>query len=570
MSGPATFFQLLGGIALLLWGLQTVQSGMTRAYGSSMRVLLSRLMSRRLGGFAAGLVATVVLQSSTATALLVSSLAGQGMLQGTGGIAAMLGADVGSALVAQIFTLGLIGIAPLLAVVGVVMYMSFRRDWGRYSGRAIVGLAIILFALGLITDSTRPLRESELATMLLSSFADDPILALLAGFFLTWLAHSSLAPVLLVGALVGGELIGLELGLVFILGINVGNAMPAIVYTWRKSPLVRRIPLANLMFRTTGAVLAMPLIAQLSGIATSISDVPLQQVINTHLLYNLLLVAVFLPFVGRIERLMRRLMPDPAATGKIPSQPHHLDPEALANPPAAVLLAEEDTLTMSRWIRQILRDIQRAERLADRGLIEDVRVKEEIVNDFYRLIVAYLPELNSAEMGPEESRRSVETLSFVHNLENIGDVVKSSMCDRILRMIGSGVRLPPSERGMLDKMYREISSNLKLAVEVYQHGGVEDARDLLSRKIKLATHEQRVTSGHLHSLPASSNRIVEASSYFLDTMGDLKRINSYLSTVAYPIVDKAGLLRQSRLRSEPRDERDRQAQDGDREGGRQQ
>ena len=254
IEGTHFLVGLLGAAALLIWGLRMVRTGILRAYGGSLRRRLGRSMSNRLAAFAAGLGITLLLQSSTATVLMAGSFASRGLVDTAAALAIMLGADVGTPLVAQLFSSLLGFLSPLLVLAGVVAFHASKASRPRDLGR-------VLLALHMISATAEPIRQSPMMTELLGALAGEPLLAALLAALLTVLSTSSLAVVLMVIAFAAGGLVGLPLALALILGANLGSAVTPLIATLTASSEERRVPLGNFIFRLSGVVVVLPLLA---------------------------------------------------------------------------------------------------------------------------------------------------------------------------------------------------------------------------------------------------------------------------------------------------------------------
>lgn len=325
-------------MALLLWGMRMVRTGVTRAYGGDLRRVLGRYLGGRFQAFAAGLGITAVLQSSTATCLMTASFAGQGLVGAAAALAIMLGADVGTSLVAQIFSLDISWLSPILIVAGSVLFHAGRDKRTRNLGRIGLGLGLMLLALGLIVGASAPLRESDALRGVVAALSGEPVLAVLIAALLTWLAHSSLATILLIVSFVGAGVATLDLAFALVLGANLGGALPALTATLRGAPAGRRVAIGNAIFKFAGVALALPFLAELGPWIAAFEADALRQVVNFHTAFNLALAALFIGLTGVVGRLAARLAPD-VERAEDPAAPRYLDPSALGEPSVALASA---------------------------------------------------------------------------------------------------------------------------------------------------------------------------------------------------------------------------------------
>ncbi|MFY8088059.1 MAG: Na/Pi cotransporter family protein, partial [Rubrivivax sp.] len=234
---------LLAAIALLVWGTHIVRKGVLRMFGDTLRQVIARSVGNRVQALAAGLAVTGLVQSSTATCLIVSSFVGRGLMVTGAALAVMLGADVGTAMMVVVFSFDLSWLSPLLIFLGVVMFISRENTAVGRLGRVIIGLGLITLALHLIGEATRPLVESPAVRQLLSALPSDVWLDILVGAVLTVLSYSSLAIVLLVSTLAGSGVFPLSVALGLVLGANIGSGLLAVLSTMNANVATRRLPL---------------------------------------------------------------------------------------------------------------------------------------------------------------------------------------------------------------------------------------------------------------------------------------------------------------------------------------
>ena len=251
---------LLAAVALLIWGTHLVRTGILRVFGANLRQLISRSVSTRLTAVLSGIGVTALVQSSTATALIVSSFVGQGLVGLPAALAVMLGADVGTSVMAVVFAMDLSWLSPLFIFIGVVLFISRQDTTVGRVGRVLIGLGLMLLALRLITDSTMVLMQSPTVRTLLEALTSDLLLELFTGAVLAVVSYSSLATVLLTATLAGSGGIPVEVALGLVLGANLGSGLLAVLTTLKSNVQTRQVPLGNLVFKIVGVLIMMPLV----------------------------------------------------------------------------------------------------------------------------------------------------------------------------------------------------------------------------------------------------------------------------------------------------------------------
>ena len=553
MEGSELFVTLMGGVALLLWSVRMVRTGMTRAFGASLRSLLGKACSNRAKGFAVGVGITGLLQSATATALLLASFASRKLIALPLALAIMLGADVGTALVAQVYSIDIKWIWAALLFSGVVLFNASEKDHIRGGGRILIGFGLMLLGLTIIGQVSGQLRDSPILHLILSSLGSErvPLLAVLTGAAMTWLAHSSLAMVLFVMSLAGGGAIDAKLAVALILGANLGGAIVPFAALSGSAVAARRVVLGNLILRAGCVVLALPFVGLLALTIAKLSPEPARLAVNFHLAFNLALALVALPLLGLLAQLVTRLLPEPVSNVADRRTPRHLDPSVLDTPSEALACAMRETLAMGDIVLDMLKRALAAIEGNDMKAVKDVEKADNDVDALHEAIKLYLIRASKADMGQEDSRRYVEILTFTTNLEHIGDIIDKNLMELAAKKIKKRYAFSPEGWAELRIFHGRVLEHMRLALNVFATRDVVLARRLLREKTTMRTAEFEATDKHFARLKEGRAQSIETSSIHLDIVRDLKRINSHLTSVAYPILEAAGELAQSRLRDAP-------------------
>jgi len=534
-------------VALLLWGMRMVRTGVTRAYGSGLRHVLGRYLGGRFQAFAAGLGITAVLQSSTATCLMTASFAGQGLVGAAAALAIMLGADVGTSLVAQIFSLDVSWLSPVLIIAGSVLFHTGRAKRVRNLGRIGLGLGLMLLSLGLIVGASAPMRESEALRGVVAALAGEPVLAILVAALLTWLAHSSLATILLILSFVGAGVASIDLAFALVLGANLGGALPALTATLRAPAAGRRVAIGNAIFKLAGVALVLPFLAALAPWIAAFEADASRQVVNFHTAFNLALAALFIGLTGVVGRLTARLVPDDE-TSEDPASPRYLDPSALGEPTVALASASRETLRMGDALDTMLREVIVVFGENDTSRISRISRMDDTVDALYEAIKGYLTEISREPLDEPESKRCANIMSFTTNLEHVGDIIDKNLLELASKMVKYQLRFSDEGLAEITALHGRVANNLQLAMNVFVSGDRDLARRLLSEKDHFRDLERQAAESHHERLRHGLRESIETSSLHLDVLRDLKRINSHLTSVAYPILEASGDLHRSRLR----------------------
>ena len=539
---------ILAAIALLVWGTHIVRTSMLEAFGEPLRQVLATSLRRRAPALLAGMGVASLLQSGTATCMLVASFVAGGIVPTGAALAVALGADVGSALMAVLFSFDLSWMSPLFILAGVGMTLSAEQGRPGRIGRIAIGLGLVMLALDLIVSATAPMTRSDALRDLLLALPNDVLLDIVIGAVLTVMVHSSLAVVLLVAALSvsGGIPVTESLGLV--LGANLGSGLLALLCSARAAPDVRRLPLGNLMCKALGCAALLPFLGVAQPALQTITPDAGGQVVAFHLGFNLLLALAFIGFVGPLGRLLERLLPAPAGDQAPLQRPRLLDPEVLSTPSLAITCAAREALHQAEVVETMLRGVAIVIRNDDQVLAGQLRKMHGRVDELHDAIKFYLTQMPRGELSETESRRWTDVLSFTINMEQCGDIV-----ERILRDVEEKkIRRQRSfsEAGMAElcDLHERLVANLRLAMSVFLERRVRDAERLLQEKAVFRDLEHSYTASHIARLQDQTAKSIETSSLHLDLLKDLKRINSHICSVAYPILDSAGALSATRIR----------------------
>ncbi len=510
--------------------------GMTRGFGTSLRQAIAKNTRNRMKAFASGAFVTMLVQSSTATILIVTSFAAQGLITTPAALSVILGADVGTTIVAQVLSFDLSWVAPLLIIIGFAFYKRERSSRLKNIGRIISGLALMLFALGLIREAAEPLKESATLPLILQPLENDAILAIVVAALITWVMHSSLAFVLMLVSLVNSAVLPAELGLIMVLGANIGGTFAPLVATLRDQPAAKRIPVGNLLMRLSGAALFIPLIDFIHPLMEFIGGDAGRQVVNFHMIFNIALALVFLPLAKPVADLCRKIIPD-KANQTDQGQPKYLDKNAMDTPSIALASAVRETLRMADLIEKMLRDSIKAFKTNDSNVVKGITKQDDIVDNLYTAIKNYLARLNEEFMDAEEAHRYIQIFTFATNIEHAGDIIDKNLMASAQKKIRKQQSF--SEEGLkeIEKIHGMVMESVRLAQSVFVSEDKGLAQRLLKQKDYLRNAEAKASAAHIERLREEIPETFATSSLHMDIIRDLRRINTHMCTVAYPVIE---------------------------------
>ena len=548
MSLSYLVLHLAGAVALLLWAIRMVRTGVERARGAALRRTLRRWKMGWVQAAIAGTGIAVLLQSSTAVALLASGFAASAIVSVPVATAMLLGADLGSALVVKVLSFELDWLVPILIVIGTVLFFKGGQRNVRQAGRILVGVALVLVSLQMIASATAPLRQSQLLPVVVSYLSDDVVTAFLIGAIFTWLVHSSVATVLLIATLAAQGLMPVELGVSLVLGANLGAGIIAVVLTRDAEPAARCVPMANLLFRGTGAALVLPLWHVYRPSLELLGAGPAEELVNLHLAFNAGLAILCLPFVGAAHRLVRRFVPQgPSAEGPLGPRISALDPSLVTSPQLALSSATREVLHMAEIIERMLSPVMDLFDSGDRERMKAIRRMDAEVNQAHSDIKLYLAEITRSELSAEDARRAMELTNAAINMEHVGDIIAKGLLKLADQKAAEQLSFSAEGWGELTDLHDRVMANIHLALNVLVSGDIETARQLISEKDRMRELERRSHERHLKRLQTGTVQSIETSEIHLETIRALKQINSLFASVAYPILTEAGELLDTRL-----------------------
>jgi phosphate:Na+ symporter len=539
---------LAGAVFLLLYSSRMVRTGVERAMGANLRnIFMTTRRSITLNALA-GSMSAAMLQSSTAVLLLVSGFTASGVMGVTGSLAVVLGADLGTAIAVKFLSLDLTWLIPLLLVAGGVLFLKLEARLARQAGRVLFGIAFILISLRMIGEATEPLRGSSGLVMVVDYLASDPVTAFIGGAAITFAFHSSVASVLMFATFCAQGVLPLEAGLPLVLGANAGGGLIGAWLTRNLEIKARRVAIGNLLIRALSAVAVLLLLMEFTLPWDLPGDTTARQLVMFHLLFNSVLVAIWLPLVVPLAKLTKLLLPDPTASAMALSRRTPvLDRKVLNSPGLALASVTRELLHMGEQVEAMLSPVMNGFICGSTVPTARIAEMEQEVNETQNSIKLYLAEMNQGELTPEQAERSMELASVAIGLERIGGIIAKDLM-RLARQTRDN-QLSFSKEGWaeLTAMHARVLANMQLSLNVLLSDDLDSATQLVKEKETFRRMEQESHDRHLARLAQSTPQSIATSNIHLDILRALKEINSRLVYLAYPLLKRHGMLRESRL-----------------------
>ena len=545
MTVISFLLQLFGATFFLLFAVRMVRTGIERAFGAS----FSRLLSGDQGKpklVVLGAVLAIVLQSSAAVTLLAASFVAAGSLEILPAVAIVLGGDLGSALLIQILSLQVDWLIPVLLTLGGVLFLKMERRGLKQAGRIILGVAFILIALKFLREAIQPIQESAVLPAVSVWLESDPLTAFLFGAAIAFVMHSSVAAVLMVVTVVGMGILPFSVGAAIVLGANLGSALIPVWLARSFEPAARRVTLANLFLRGSVALIALAAITFLP-IRWPVADWgPGQSLVFLHIGFNVLVVLT-LPMARVLLPLLASFAPDAPEEDAAPRHLSSLDESALATPVLSLACLRREVLRMADILAVMLAPVMDMYRASDPEFRSRLRAEDDAINSALDDIRRYSASMPHDEMTKSQRREMRALVDYAIALEAAGDIVVKRLAPLAQEKSKNGLRFSKDGRKELSRIHTQVLANLATATNVLVSDDIESARLLIEEKAEMGRLERASRKAHLKRLTAGDDDSFGSSDIHLETAYSLKELNSWIVSVAHPILYREGQLLDSRL-----------------------
>jgi phosphate:Na+ symporter len=528
---------LFGGMALLLYGIQLAGESLQRAAGGRLRGLLTGLARNRVTAVASGATVTAIIQSSSATTVMLIGFVAAGLMTFRQTLGIILGADIGTTFTVQLIAFRITDYALLLVGLGFTIIFASRRRSVRDFGQAILGFGLIFLGLKLVLDGVAPLRTNPLASQLITSVADSPVMAVLAAAFFTALVHSSAATIGLALALASQGLLALDGAVAIVLGANIGTCATALMAAIGASAEAKRVAVAHIAFKLLGAAIVFPFIDPFTALVATTAADPARQIANAHTLFNFGISLAFLPFTPWAARTIEALVPEDQA-GDNPFRTRYLDERALDQPALALGQATREALRMADVVQGMFRDVVPVFAKDNQELLEDVERRDDQVDFLEREIKLFLTRLDRSAMGAELARKEIALISTIGNLENIGDIIDKNLMELARKKLYHGRRFSDAGWAEILEFHGMVSKNLERAIAAFAANDRALAQEVLDQRPLMRQRERDLRESHLERLRQGLAESLETSEIHLDVLTNVKRISSHVSGLVFPILEE--------------------------------
>lgn len=539
-----------GFVALLLWGVHMVQTGVQRAFGKALGVWMGRALGSPSRAFGTGLIITAAIQSSTATGLMITGFAIHGLVSLTPGLAAMLGANVGTTLIVQALSFNPSFLAPGFILIGVWMFRRYQPGRTRDIGRALIGLGILLLALHELVTIFEPLQHAPNLSGILDSLNQTPLIALAISTILTWISHSSVAVVVLIMSFALHDLVRPELAYILVLGANLGTAInPVLEGGSDGNPASRRLPLGNLGTRIIGCLIGFALLPWAENIMDFIGSDGSHSVANFHLLFNLIVAACFFPFLKSYAHLLKKLLPVRIDKDD-PARPKYLDESAREVPSLVIGQASREALRLTDLLRESLSLTKSALLENDTQAISKARFLNDAINQLDLSITKYLATQDQETLSAEDSQHLKTILNFSMNISHAASVTDTGLLGHANKLAQQHWALSNQQKEQLQEVMDRLQRNLRQTAALFVSNDRLAARNLAFEKDYFRELETKAAEINIQQIKTGHLDSIDIGAFYIEILRDTASVNSYLiNASAYQILAKYGELLPNRLRN---------------------
>jgi phosphate:Na+ symporter len=539
---------LFGGLALFLYGMEKMAAALKVATGEQLKTILAKLTTNRVTGALTGAAVTAIIQSSSVTTVLVVGFITAGVMSFSQAVGVILGINVGTTITAQIIAFQITEYSLLLVAVGFAMVFIGAQDRIKQYGAMVMGLGLLFFGMGVMSDVMKPLRSYQ-PFLDLMAHMKNPILGILIAAAFTGLVQSSSATTGIVIVMASQGFITLPAGITLIFGANIGTCVTALLASIGKPKEAIRAAVVHIVFNIIGVVIWIGFIGQLaqiviwlspvaqgvSGVEKLAAETP-RQIANAHTIFNIANTIIFLPFAGLITRLVERLVSDkPAVEVESEATPiitTQLNPELLAVPSLAIEQAQRQIVLMAEVVRGMLADIMPAFMANDMRIIEGITRREDHVDHLDRQTTSYLTQIAHSDLSLQQSESIVKLLHVTTDLEHTSDVIAESLVALLVKKAEGNIELSEEGQEELIGYHQLVLESYERAIEAFENDDTALAQTVRVSKSELDQLERTYRQTHYNRLNREVQASVDSSHIHLDLVDYLRRINAYAESIA--------------------------------------
>ena len=527
---------IMGGLGLFLYGMNLMGDGLQKSAGSKLKRIIELLTSNVIMGVLVGMVVTMVIQSSSATTVMVVGFVNAGIMSLPQAIGVIMGANIGTTITAQLVSLDVDFLAPVALGIGIVIYMFSNKPKHKNIAEILIGFGILFTGMDFMKEAVKPLAGYQGFTDMLLSFGHHPILGVLIGFAITAIVQSSSASMGMLIALASQGLIPITAALPILYGENIGTCVTSLISSIGASRNARRAAIMHLTFNVLGSMIFMFILSKpIVAIVTAIDPTDAaRQIANAHTLFNILNVIVLLPFNKLIVKLALKLVPETKGEQDDDKVVKYIDDRMIETPSIALANIVKETLRMGEKSKESLNAAMDGIVDKSKEKIELSFKREKLINELQKSILNYLLKLSKASLN-EDSRETVDALfNTVNDIERIGDHAEN-IAELAKDIVDLEISFSDVGIGELKDMYNKVVSTYTYALEAMRTSNVELACKVIKMEEQVDMMEKSCRANHMNRLNSSSCSI-ESGVIYLDIISNLERVSDHAVNIAQQVI----------------------------------
>lgn len=536
---------LIGGLSLFLYGMIIMSDGLKRAAGEKMRAILTGITNNRLIAVGIGALVTMIIQSSSATTVMLVGFVQSGLMSFAQSLGIILGADIGTTITAQIIAFKLTDYALLFIAAGFIIYIFFNDQKIKQAGKSILGFGMLFFAIDIMSEAMSPLRTFDPFIQVLLRL-ENPLWGILIGTIFTALLQSSSAFIGILIVISTQGVISLEASISLLLGANLGTAITAILASLNGNREAKRVALAHTLFKVFGILIFAWWIPAYANFIREISpqgntalsqmdymaQVVPRQIANAHTLFNISLTILVLPFVRKFAGLIGWILPDKPIPQEEVLEVKYLDENLIDSPALALSLAKQETIRMGHKVQDMVNEIVLPFFLKDPQLLNGIVLKEKQVNFLRDEINIYLRKITGGDIDENRVNEAFQIMYTVKEFEQMADLVSKNLIIRAEEWIGSNQNFTEQGKKELMEYHLTTQKQLNRAIEVFRDVNLEKARIMKAKYKKYRLMALDLEKQHYQRIKNEIKQSIDTSEMHLELMTSFRMITSHATNIA--------------------------------------
>lgn len=525
--------KLMGGLGLFIYGMKLMGDGLENAAGDGLKKILEKVTSNPIKSVIVGAAVTAIIQSSSATTVMVVGFVNAGLMNLVQATGIIMGANIGTTITAQLVSFKLDQIAPIFVFIGTAMVMFARGKKRKDIGNIVLGFGILFTGMGIMSEAMKPLTGSPVFEQLIVTIGDNWLIGVIAGTAITAILQSSSATTGILVALATAGAININIALPIIFGCNIGTCITAIIASIGANKTAHKAAAVHLIFNIVGTIIFLPFLPLLASAVQNMSPDVSRQIANAHTVFNIVNTLLLLPFSKYLIVIVNKIIPGEDEIEK--TGPKYIDDRLLETPVIAVGQVIKETIRMANKAKQNLELSMNAFTSSNEELVKKVYENEKIINTLEEAITTYLVKLSKCDISEKESGVVASTFNIINDIERIGDHAEN-VADLATQTINRKLSYSADAVDELYEIYNYTMTALELAVESYENKDVEKARSIREIESRIDASQKNFRDKHIKRLYDGKCNAY-AGAIFLDLINNFERIGDHSTNIAESVIE---------------------------------